>query len=245
MAKNVLVNGANGRMGQTAVTAIENDPNLNLVGAIGKQDNLQKSISTLKPDVVVDLTTAHSVYENTKIIIDANCHPVIGTSGLTIEQLQQLQQTCVEKKLGGAVIPNFSIGAVLMMNMAAQAAKFFSYVEIVEQHHEKKIDAPSGTAIKTADVIKQARQAEPNYPDCKEILAGSRGATQEGIHIHAVRLPGLVAKQQVIFGGNSETLTIEHNSIDRQSFMPGLLLACKQVSQLKELIYGLDRLLGL
>lgn len=245
MSIKILVNGAAGRMGKTAVIAIENDSAVTLVGAAGKDSDLVTTIANTKPDVVVDLTTAHSVYKNSLAIIHAGCHPVIGTSGLTQAQIVELQQLCDDKKLGGAIVPNFSIGAVVMMNLAAQAAKFLPHVEIVEHHHEQKIDAPSGTAIKTAELIAKARSTVPQYPDTKETHEGSRGAEIDDIHIHAIRLPGVVAKQQVLFGGNAETLTIEHNSIDRQSFMPGLLLACKRVPELNKLVYGLDVLLGL
>lgn len=240
----VLINGAGGRMGQEAVKAVNADCGLNLVAMGSRQDNLAKLIEQHQPQVVVDLTTAECVLENTKTIIEHNVHPVIGASGLTAEQLQSLQATCEQKQLGGLIVPNFSIGAVLMMQLASKAAPYFSRVEIIEQHHDKKLDAPSGTAVKTAELIKAHRAAKPDPLNEKELHAGARGADFDGIPIHSVRLPGLVAKQQVIYGGVGETLTIEHNSIHRESFMPGLVLACKKVSDLKALHYGLDVVLG-
>ena len=243
MTVQVLVNGAQGRMGVEAVKAITNDNELSLVGTAGRNDDLGALIEQLKPNVVVDLTNADVVYANTKTIIEHGAHPVIGSSGLTPAQIQELEATCKANKLGGIIVPNFSIGAVLMMQLSQQAAKYFSYVEIIEQHHEKKLDSPSGTAAKTASMISEARKSIPDMSHEKELQAGARGATVNAIPIHSVRLPGLVAKQQVIFGGLSETLTIEHNSQHRESFMPGLLMACKKVVSLNSLVYGLDKIL--
>ena len=243
MSFNIIINGANGRMGQEAVKAVTDAPEFNLVAQATRADDLATLIQTHRPDVVVDLTTADSVYANTKIIIDNDCHPVIGASGLLPDQVRELQTICHEKKLGGIIVPNFSIGAVLMMQMAEKAAHYLPNVEIIEAHHEKKQDAPSGTAIKTAELINQARQQAPLPITETELLKGARGAKVGDVPIHSVRLPGVVAKQDVIFGGTSETLTISHNSIHRESFMPGLLLACKRAPELKELYYGLEALL--
>lgn len=243
MSIKVIINGANGRMGQEAVKAINADARFELVAQTGRTDNLAAEIKKLQATIVIDLTTAESVFENTKTIITAGAHPVVGTSGLQPEEFMTLKQLSAQKNLGGIIVPNFSIGAVLMMRYARDAAKYLPNVEIIEMHHDGKLDAPSGTAIKTAELIQEARQSSPETLDVRETITGSRGAVKHGIHIHAVRLPGLVAHQQVLFGGNAETLTIRHDSMHRSCFMPGLLLACEKVSSLNELVYGLEHLL--
>jgi len=243
MTLRVVVNGAAGRMGQSAVNAIEKDPELTLAGVSGRHDNLENVIKSAQADIVVDLTNAHSVYQNSLTILNAGCHPVIGTSGLTEAQVAELQTLAKQKSLGGIVVPNFSIGAVLMMNLAAQAAKFFSYAEIIEYHHEKKADAPSCTALCTAEMLKTAPRDKQADQPIKHTVPGSRGAVHNDIPVHAVRMPGVIAKQQIIFGGLDETLTLEHHSISREAFMPGLLVACKQVVHLEGLLYGLEKIL--
>lgn len=240
----VIVNGAKGKMGAEAVIAINNDPALKLVAALGRGDNLAEAIKTTGADCVVDLTVPTAVYQNTKIIMENNAHPIIGTTGLTPEQIAELQEIAAAKKLGGLIAPNFSIGAVLMMQFAKQAAVFFPDVEIIELHHEKKKDAPSGTSIKTAEMIAEnIDESRKQVIDCHELLTGALGAKHKNIPIHSVRLPGFVAHQQVMFGGNNETLTIRHDSIHRKSFMPGIVLACKKVPALTQLVYGMDHVL--
>lgn len=239
----ILVNGAQGRMGQEVVNAVNKDAELALVASCDKHDNLLQSIKDSHADIVVDFTTPTTAYENTLIIIESNASPVIGTTGLSAEQISELTRRCNEKNKGGIIAPNFSIGAVLMMQFAKQAAKFLPDVEIIELHHPGKLDAPSGTAIKTAELIAEQRQPITSHKTAKENIPGSRGATFENIPIHAVRLPGLVASQQVIFGGIGETLTISHNTIHREAFMPGVILACKKVRSLSQLVYGLEHLL--
>jgi 4-hydroxy-tetrahydrodipicolinate reductase len=239
----ILINGAKGRMGQEAVKAIEADADCLLVGQGSRTDNLAELIQTCHPDIVVDFTNAEAVYENTLTIIEQGVHPVVGTTGLLPEQLSRLQQLCADKQLGGIIAPNFSIGAILMMRFAEQAAAYFSHVEIIEMHHEGKLDAPSGTAIKTAELIANRHADLQPLPPCKETLIGSRGANLHHIPIHAIRLPGLVAHQQVIFGAPAETLTLKHDTINRACFMPGLLTACKKVVHLQSLVYGLENLL--
>jgi 4-hydroxy-tetrahydrodipicolinate reductase len=243
MAIKILVNGAFGKMGQEACNAINECPAFSLVAKLGSKDSLEQAIQIHQPEVVLDLTTAHVVYDNTRIIIENNVHPVIGTTGLTAQQIDQFQEICGNKQLGALIVPNFSIGAILMMKFAEQAASYFPDVEIIELHHNKKQDAPSGTAIKTAQLIAKNRKEIPNHIIEKEILPGARGAKQNEIPIHSVRLPGLVAHQKVIFGGNSETLTIAHDTINRQCFMPGIILACKKVLELDHLVYGLENIL--
>jgi len=240
----VIVNGALGKMGQLAVVTLSTHPDFELVDALGRGDNLQDSIINTHADIVVDLTSAEVVYQNTLTIIEQGACPVIGTSGLMPEQIHDLKQRCDVQGLGGIVVPNFSIGAVLMMQFASMAARYMPDVEIIEGHHPQKKDAPSGTAIKTADLIAKTRQDKPPYV-CKEVLPRARGALSQDISIHSVRLSGLLAEQEVLFGQTGETLSITHRTIDRISFMPGLVIACEQVTSLKTLCYGLEHILGL
>ena len=243
MNKKIIINGAHGRMGSEAVIAVTNDSELELVASLGKNDNLADAIYETKANCVVDLTSPDAVYENTKTIIQCDAHPIIGTTGLTPMQLSELTELSENKQLGGLIAPNFSLGAVLMMQFAKQAATYFPDVEIIEMHHEKKLDAPSGTAIKTAELIAQNRKKAKTPIPCRESHQGALGANYKDIPIHAVRLPGFVAHQQVLFGGHSETLTIRHDSNHRQSFMPGIVMACKKVPTLNTLVYGLEHLL--
>lgn len=243
MSIRVLVNGAAGRMGKTTVAAITHDKALELVGETRLKDDLKKCIKATNAELVIDFTNASVVFENTQEIIRAGARPVIGTSGLLPDQIKKLQQICAKKQLGGIIAPNFCIGALLMMRFAEQAAHYFSEVEIIETHHEKKLDAPSGTALKTAEIIALARKKKPSSKKIHETLPGSRGACKHQIPIHALRLPGFLAKQAIIFGHLGGNLSITHETIDRHAFMPGVLLACKKVMQLKKLVYGLETLL--
>jgi 4-hydroxy-tetrahydrodipicolinate reductase len=236
----ILICGANGRMGKEAMIAIEHDPQLELVGVALRNDNLSEKINQHNPDVVLDLTTPQAVYENCQTIIAHHVHPVIGTTGLTAAQIEALQQLCAQKKLGGIIAPNFSLSVLLMIKMAALAAPYFPHAEIIELHHDQKKDSPSGTAIKTAQTIAAHRKAPIHVPDDK---SPARGFICEQVPIHSVRLPGLVAHQQVIFGGAFESLEIKQDNFDRKSFMPGVIMACKKVLELKHLVYGLENLL--
>ncbi len=241
----VLVNGAHGRMGCKAVKAIDADEALALVGTCVKGEDLAEKISQTSAQVVVDLTVAGCAYAHTDIILEGGAHPVIGTSGLVDEEIKALQEKAQAKKCGGVIAPNFSISAVLAMQCAAQIARYLPQVEIIELHHDKKVDAPSATALKTAEVIANAREKtlEPPLMEEKHTLKGSRGAVHHGIPIHAVRLQGVLAQEQIIFGSASETLSIHHNTLNRQCFMPGIVMACKKVVALDELYYGLENLL--
>lgn len=239
----VLVNGAQGRMGREASEAVEAEEGLNLVARTDLGDDLGQSIIDSKAHVVVDFTTASAVFENSKTIIASGAHPVIGTSGLLPDQVKELQKLSAAKTLGGLIAPNFAIGAVLMMKFAREAVRYFPNVEVIELHHDGKADAPSGTAVKTLDMLADAREKIPPARQEKEILPGARGASQHEIHVHSVRLPGLVAHQEILFGGNGETLTIRHDSLHRMSFMTGVCFGCKKVIELNELIYGLEHLL--
>lgn len=239
----ILVNGANGKMGQTVVQMIAQEPTFKLIGKTDKQDDLSEKIRTLQPDLVIDFTHPSVGYENTKIILENGIRPIIGTTGFLPEQISTLKKLALEKKIGGIIAPNFSLGAVLMMKYAEDAAKYFPNVEIIEFHHDAKADSPSGTAIKTAEMMTKVKHKKNNSINEKETIVGARGAAFEDIHIHAVRLPGFVANQDVIFGGLGETLKISHQTISREAFMPGVKLACQKAMQLNELVYGLENIL--
>ena len=243
MSIRVIVNGAAGRMGQITAKTIQQDPTFDLVAETHRSDELKKSLLSNKADIVIDFTNAVVVFENTKNIIQAGVHPVIGTSGLLPEQIKELQSLCAEKNLGGIIAPNFCIGALLMMRFAEQAAQYFPECEIIETHHENKLDAPSATAIKTAELISSARKTQPSTKKTHETLIGARGAVKNKIPIHALRLPGFLAKQDILFGHPGGNLVITHETIDRNAYMPGVILACRKVMSLKKLIYGLENFL--
>ena len=192
----------------------------------------------------MEFTSPAVVMNNLRVLLQNKVCPVVGTTGLSKEDLAELTALSQEKNTPVFIAPNFAIGAVLMMKMAKAAAKYLPHVEIIEMHHDQKLDAPSGTALQTADMIREVRKSmKQGHPDEKEKLPGARGAEVDGIHIHSVRLPGYVAHQEVIFGGLGQTLTIRHDSMNRESFMPGVVLACKKVRALKGLVIGLDQLL--
>ena len=240
----VLVNGAKGRMGQEVVKAVTAAADLELVDQTDLGDDLTARIKASQAQAVVDFTTAAVAFENTRKILEAGVHPVVGTSGLLAEQVAKLQQLAQDKGIGGLIAPNFAIGAVLLMKYAQDAAKYLPNVEVIELHHNRKADAPSGTAVKTAQLIAEARQEIPKaLVEEKELFEGARGSEVHGVRVHSLRLPGLVAHQEVIFGGTGETLTIRHDSIHRESFMPGVCLACRKVIGTQQLFYGLEHLL--
>ena len=240
----VLVNGAKGRMGQEIVKAVTAAADLELVDQTDLGDDLIARIKESQAQAVVDFTTAAVAFENTRKILEAGVHPVVGTSGLLAEQVAELQQLAEDKGIGGLIAPNFAIGAVLLMKYVQDAAKYLPDVEVIELHHNRKADAPSGTAVKTAQLIAEARQEIPKaLVEEKELFEGARGSEVHGVRVHSLRLPGLVAHQEVIFGGTGETLTIRHDSIHRESFMPGVCLACRKVIGTQQLFYGLEHLL--
>ncbi|MET8365563.1 4-hydroxy-tetrahydrodipicolinate reductase [Micromonospora sp. NPDC005252] len=241
----VGVFGARGRMGIEVCRAVDAADDLELVASIDQGDS-RSAVSGA--DVVVDFTTPDVVMDNLKWSIEQGISAVVGTTGFTEQRLEQVRGWLAEKPEVGVVIaPNFGIGAVLMMQFAARAARHFESVEIIEQHHPRKLDAPSGTATHTARQIAQAR-AEAGLgpvPDAtKDEVPGARGADIDGVRVHAVRATGLVAHQEVLFGGTGETLTIRHDSYDRVSFMPGVLLAVRAVRNRPGLTVSLDPLLG-
>lgn len=250
----VLVNGAQGRMGRTVLGAVKNDSELELVGAVdifsGEVDgvkvetDLSVALDKYKPDVMVDFTRPNAVFQNVMTALEKKVSPVVGTTGLDDAAKEKIRDATEKFQTPAFIAPNFAIGAVLMMLLAKQAAKYMPDVEIIELHHDKKLDAPSGTAELTAKMISEVRNAhKQGHPDEVERLANVRGADYEGIRIHSVRLPGYVAHQEVIFGGLGQTLTIRHDSTGRDSFMPGVLLACKKVRTLSGLTIGLDKLM--
>lgn len=243
MTIRILVNGAHGKMGQQCVQMVKAEPEFELVGMADKEDHLAKIIQTTQAQVVIDFTHPSVGFQNAKTIMENNARPVVGTTGFTTEQITELKKISTNTKIGGIVAPNFSIGAVLMMQFSKEAAKYFPNVEIIELHHDAKADSPSGTAIKTAEMIAEVKQKMFSKIEDKAIIPGARGAKFQDIHIHAVRLPGIVANQEVIFGGLGETLKISHNTINREAFMPGVKLACKKVLSLNELVYGLEKIL--
>ena len=242
----VGVLGARGRMGSEVCRAVEAAEDLSLVAAVDQGDP-RSAITDASAQVVVDFTNPGAVMENVAWAVENGIHVVVGTSGFSEPRYDQLRKLLASRpELGVAVVPNFAIGAVLMMEFAARAARHFASVEIIELHHPNKIDAPSGTAQRTAEMIAAARGAAGlgPVPDAtRDELAGARGTEVEGIHVHSIRSAGLVAHQEVIFGTAGETLTIRHDSLDRASFMPGVLLAIRSVVTRPGLTIGLGPLL--
>ena len=195
--------------------------------------------------VLVDFTHPKVAYKHTRTAIAYGVHPVIGTTGITSEQLNDLSQFAEKACLGSAIIPNFSVGMVLLQQAASVAARFYECAELTEMHHNKKADAPSGTCIKTAELLEEQRSAF-NTPlvNEEESLEGSRGGTRtSGLRLHSIRLPGLVAHQKVMFGSNGETYELAHNTIDRSAYMPGVLLVIKKIRSFNQLVYGLEKIL--
>ena len=207
--------------------------------------SLEEAIREHRPDVMVDFTIPACALQNIQIALENGVRPVVGTTGLTPEDIEKIRIWTEDAGISAFIAPNFAIGAVLMMQFAQKAARYMPDVEIIELHHDRKLDSPSGTAIMTAQKIADARQTSPVEEPAKTIakIPGARGAQLEGIHIHSVRLPGYVAHQEVIFGGIGQTLTIRHDSIDRRSFMPGVVLAVRRIGELTGLVIGLDALL--
>lgn len=255
MSIKVIIAGFKGKMGQAAYKMVTEDPELALAGLLDPFTdekevagvpvfNAKEELAGLQADVWIDFTTPKVAYDNTRFALENGFAPVVGTTGFTPEQIEDLTQLSRQKSLGGLIAPNFALGAVLLMQFAAQAAKYFPDVEIIELHHDNKKDAPSGTAIKTAELISKVRTSkQQGAADEEESLAGARGAAFDGMRIHSVRLPGLVAHQEVIFGSQGEGLTLRHDSYDRVSFMTGVNLGIKEVVKRSELVYGLEHLL--
>jgi 4-hydroxy-tetrahydrodipicolinate reductase len=244
----VAVLGASGRMGSETCRAVEGADDLTLVARVGSAEPLD-ALTAVRTQVVVDFTSPASVMGNLQWCIQRGMHAVVGTTGFTAERLSQVRDWLTAAPgVGVLVAPNFSVGAALMMRFAAQAAPLFESVEIVELHHPDKADAPSGTARRTAELVAAARAAagSADMPDATaSALDGARGATVAGVRVHGIRLRGLVAHQEVLLGGVGETLTIRHDSLDRASFMPGVLLGVRTASSRPGLTVGLEQLLDL
>ena len=228
----VGVLGARGRMGAEVVKAVTNSSDLELVSQLDLGDSLEQLVSN-KVEVVVDFTTPDSVMKNLEFLISNDIHAVVGTTGFDQTRIDSLtKELAKHPKVGLLIAPNFAIGAVLMMEFAAKAARYFESAEIVEMHHPAKVDAPSGTAARTAELMTDARKESSMKPmpdATKQSLDGARGSKVGDIPIHSIRAQGLVAHQEVLFGGVGETLTIRHDSLDRAGFMPGVLLGIRSV----------------
>ena len=242
---NVGVFGAKGRMGSEVCRAVSADDELELVAQVDLDDSPQELVDS-GAEVAVDFTTPDAVKDNIRFCLENGIHSVVGTTGLTDADRDEIASLAKGSRANVFIAPNFAIGAVLMMDFAARAAAHFDTAEIVERHHERKLDAPSGTALRTAELMNQARSDEWKTPAREtETLPGSRGGDVDGIHIHSLRVPGSVAHQEVVLGIAGETLTIRHDSLDRASFMPGVVLAIKKVPSLDGLTVGLEKLLAL
>lgn len=258
--KRVLVAGINGAMGQYATKMINDLDGFEVSAGLGLgvQDGDQAKyhvasdtklygsldeIDASVADIWLDFTAPAAVYPDVQFALNHGLRPVVGTTGLTDNQEKDLQKLAQEKGLGGLIAPNFGMSAVLLMKFAKEAAQYFPDVEIIEMHHEDKKDAPSGTALSTAKLIAENREPHQTAPDTIETLKDVRGGDYQGIKIHSVRLPGYVAHEQVLFGGKGEALTIRQDSFDRSSFMSGVRVALQKVSDLNELVIGLENIL--
>ncbi|MDQ3885524.1 MAG: 4-hydroxy-tetrahydrodipicolinate reductase [Actinomycetota bacterium] len=244
----VGVLGARGRMGSEVCRAVDAADDMELVAMVDSGDWMF-NVADAGAEVVVDFTHPEVVMDNVRFCVDQGIHAVVGTTGWDAARLEQVREWLIPKpELGVLVVPNFAIGAILSMRFAALAARFYESIEIVELHHPRKADAPSGTATRTAELVAAARAdaGMAPVPDATTTERdGARGADVDGVRVHSVRLAGLVAHQEVLLGTTGETLTIRHDSIDRTSFMPGVLLGIRAVLDRPGLTVGLDPLLGL
>ena len=241
----VGVLGSNGRMGATVCQAIAAASDCELVAELDIANDLAELVSK-KVQVVVDFTTPDVVMANLEFLAKNNIHAVVGTTGFDAARLGKVAELFKQSEANVIIAPNFGLAAVLMMQFAQLAAPYFESAEIIELHHPRKADAPSGTAKRTAELIAQARTGLPPIPDAStDVVNGARGANISGIPVHSIRLQGLVAHQEVLFGGPGESLSIRHDSYDRESFMPGVLLALRKVSEIPGLTFGLEELIGL
>lgn len=259
----VIIHGALGKVGRELISAVSKEEGLKLVGAVDIKasqpyitvdtsvqiplsNDLTSMIETSHPQVLVDFTIAEASIAAARTALKQGINLVIGTTGLSEEEIKEIEKLARENKAGALIAPNFALGAVLLMHLATIASRYFDHAEIIELHHNEKADAPSGTALNTADLMLQARGKPFLYATTgKEKLSGSRGGYKDSIAIHSVRLPGFVASQEVIFGGQGQTLSLRHDTTGRECFMPGIILAIKEVVKLQGLIYGLDKLLHL
>ena len=240
----VGVIGHAGRMGSEVCRTVEADPELDLVARIGPSDDLS-ALQENAAEVAVDFTTADVVVDNVRWCVDHGIHAVVGTTGISEDDLSGIGKLVAERGANVLIAPNFALGAVLMMSFAAQAARFYDHCEIVERHHDRKVDAPSGTALRTAALVSETHGRDWPARTSNELLTGSRGGDAHGVRIHSLRAPGSVAHQEVVFGGTGETLTLRHDSLDRSSFMPGVVLAIRRIGSTPGLTVGLEHLLEL
>jgi len=258
--KKIIVSGACGRMGSEVVKTVFDKEDTIMVGAYDKNNSgkdihkllnvdgpeviissdLNKIIENTNPDIIIDFTSPDAVMDNIKLGLDYEIDMIVGTTGITDIELKKIKAELNNKNMKILIAPNFAIGAVLMMKFSEMAAKYMDDVEIIELHHNKKIDAPSGTSLKTAELIK--KELKDDSVEEIEKIKGVRGGISKNIHIHSVRLPGLVAHQEIIFGAKGQTLTIRHDSYDRSSFMPGIEMAIDNLNRLDGLTYGLENL---
>lgn len=257
----VGVVGAAGRMGREVCKAVTNSNDMELAFAVDTNGagervsqwagdasadlivtaNLESALAEKSVDAIVDFTHPNAAEANATAALSNRAIPIIGTSGLSEDSLNAIRRACAESNLPALYVPNFAIGAVLMMKFSQEAAKYFPDAEVIELHHNKKADAPSGTAMRTAELIAESRTDDPSKdPTEVQKAEGARGGNVKGVHVHSVRLPGLLAHQQVIFGGPGEVLTIRHDSMDRASFMQGVLLAIRKCKTLNGLAIGLE-----
>lgn len=245
----VAVCGANGKMGKEVVKMVKESPNLQLIATIDINDadytSIEEACKNSEIDVLVDFTNPDSVYKNAMDCLHNGVRPVIGTTGLSDEQIENLKNLTSEKGIGCFIAPNFSTGAVLMMEFAKKAAKYFDNAEIIELHHNQKKDAPSGTAVKTAKMMSESKESFTNG-NCleKELIKGSRGGdSYSNIHIHSVRMPGYMASQEVLFGSDGQILTIRHDSSNRTCYMSGVKMAVEYIAGHNEFVWGLENIL--
>lgn len=246
---NVAICGSNGKMGQEVIKAVNSAEDMALVAQIdilnGQFATIKDAKDSVKIDVLIDFTQPSSIYENALYCLNNGIKIVIGTTGLSDEQLAELKKLSEETKTSCLVAPNFSTGAVLLMKFAQMASKYFDNAEIIELHHNQKKDAPSGTAVKTAMMMSDSNDnfTTGNCPE-KETIEGARGGVAyNNIHIHSVRMPGFIASQEVLFGANGQILTIRHDSMNRECYMQGVLLATRYVAENTNFIYGLENIL--
>jgi len=260
----ILIHGALGRMGQAVISAVCNDPELKAAGAVDVMakgnslvlpgdsgqmplaTSLEPVLEQCSPHVMVDFTQHDATMPAVRLAARHQVNLVIGTTGFTEADLEEIDRLARDNGVGAIVAPNFSLGAVMMMHLARIAGRYFDYAEIIEMHHEQKLDSPSGTAMATARGMAESRGRPFIHPETrKESISGARGAEMEGIALHSVRSPGYMAHQEVILGGPGQTLRIRHDQISREAFGPGITLAIKEVVKSKGLTFGLDRILGL
>jgi 4-hydroxy-tetrahydrodipicolinate reductase len=260
----VAVAGAKGRMGREVVNMVLSSEDMELVscidstldgvdagailgkGALGVpfRNDIDEALTEAKPDVLVDFTIPALARQHTEKALQLGVRPVVGTTGFAPKDIEELDKLALQQGIGAVVAPNFTIGAILMMRFASMAAKYMPHVEIVELHHDRKLDAPSGTAMKTAEAIAAVREEiKQGHPSEKEEMEGARGAYYQGFRVHSVRLPGLFAHQEVLFGAPGQMLTIRHDSFQREAYMPGVQLAVRKVVNLQGLVYGLEHLI--